>query len=297
MLKRTITAVVLVSFLMVMVFYVRQFWLGAGDMTIALFGLVGTYELAHSLNTARDEQGNKRFNIMIAPIVLGMILVAPLSIYFAMTGLFMSILFPTILALIIMTFRHEKYALKDLFATVFTLIYPMAIMAMFFILNRTGNGEILSLFLVIAIAVLEDTCAYLVGVTVKGPKLCPSISPKKTISGAIGGVLGGMLGAVVTFLMFDYAHLFDSFGNVTVTCLNADWRISIGIYLAVGLVGGIVGELGDLGASAIKRKLGIKDYGKIFPGHGGFMDRIDSFVFVLPVVFVMCYFAFMFKGF
>ena len=53
-----------------------------------------------------------------------------------------------------------------------------------------------------------------------------------------------------------------------------------------------MGELGDLGASAIKRKLGIKDYGKIFPGHGGFMDRIDSFVFVLPVVYIMCYFAF-----
>ena len=291
MLKRTITAVCLVTYILSSVFWLRQYNEVFADITIALFGFVGAYELYHSLSKATNEDGSKKFNMMPAPVILAMILIGPLSVIFAMDGLYISILVPSLLALTIMTFKHEKYDLKDLFATIFTLVYPLSIMSLFFVMNH-GLGEILSLFLVTAIAVLEDTCAYLVGVTCKGPKLCPSISPKKTISGAIGGVLGGVLGGVVTWLMFDYFHLFDNFARLDIFCLNPDWRISLPIYIAVGLIGGIVGELGDLGASSIKRKLGIKDYGKIFPGHGGFMDRIDSFVYVLPVVYIMSYFAF-----
>ena len=59
---------------------------------------------------------------------------------------------------------------------------------------------------------------------------------------------------------------------------------SLGLYLALGVVGGVLGELGDLSASWIKRKAGIKDFGKLFPGHGGIMDRLDSILFMLPLV-------------
>lgn len=291
MLKRLGTAVVLVTFLLTMLFYVRQYWVGAGDLVIALFGFVGTYELFHSLNTAVDESGNRRFRLMAIPVLVGMAMICPLTVYFKMDGLMISILIPTVIAIVIMTFRKEKYELKDLFGTVFVLVYPLSIMSLFFIMNH-GQGEVLALLLVIAIAVLEDTMAYFVGITCKGPKLCPTISPKKTISGAIGGVIGGVLGSVIVFLLFDYFHLFDSFKNLTIFELTSNWKTSLPIYLVVGFIGGILGELGDLGASAIKRKLGIKDYGKIFPGHGGFMDRIDSFVFILPAVYIMSYFAF-----
>lgn len=291
MIKRLGTAVVLVAFLLSMLFWVRQYWVGAADLVICLFGFVGTYEMFHSLKSAKKEDGERRFHLMAVPVILAMAVICPLSVYFGMDGLVISIIIAVLTSIVIMTFKREKYSLTDLFATNFILLYPLMIMSLFFKMNR-GQGEVLVLLLVIAIAVLEDTMAYFVGITFKGPKLCPTISPKKTVSGAIGGVIGGMLGAVIVFLLFDYFRLFDGMKNITIFALHENWKISLPIYLAVGFIGGILGELGDLGASAIKRHLGIKDYGKIFPGHGGFMDRIDSFIFIVPLVYVLSYIMF-----
>ena len=140
--------------------------------------------------------------------------------------------------------------------------------------------------LTLLVPILTDTMAYFVGITFKGPKLCPTISPKKTISGAIGGVLGGILGAMIVFVLFDYTHCMSVFNNVGMLSLTDSLVKSGIIYAVIGLVGGVICELGDLGASSIKRKAGIKDFGKIFPGHGGMMDRLDSILFMLPIVYV-----------
>lgn len=130
------------------------------------------------------------------------------------------------------------------------------------------------LVLVFAVAVGGDTFAYFVGSAMGGPKLCPHISPNKTISGCLGGLVGSIFCAMMT------GWLFGAFRpNVA---FPPFWANAI-----VGLVGGVAGQMGDLFASMVKRHCKVKDFGHIFPGHGGMMDRMDSIVFVAIIVY--CY--------
>jgi len=99
-----------------------------------------------------------------------------------------------------------------------------------------------------------------------------SVSPNKTMEGLIGGSFASFLGAIVFFGVLSLFEPFDSFGSTTDAAL-------------LGLIGAIVAPLGDLGESLIKRDLGIKDMGSVLPGHGGFLDRFDALLFVLPAVY------------
>lgn len=139
------------------------------------------------------------------------------------------------------------------------------------------------LLMVFMISCFTDTFAYLVGNMFKGPKLCPKISPKKTISGFIGGVFGGIIGALLTILIFIpngsslQTYLTNRIGGtVEVQC----------VFIALGLVGALFTQLGDIYASIIKRKAGVKDYGNYLPGHGGAMDRLDGISFNSMLVFI-----------
>ncbi|WP_142414365.1 phosphatidate cytidylyltransferase [Hathewaya massiliensis] len=115
----------------------------------------------------------------------------------------------------------------------------------------------------------SDTFAYYAGKFLGKTKLCPKVSPKKTIEGAIGGLIGSVLGCSL-------------FGIII---YNFGVHINLYHYLLIGLIGGILSQIGDLAASIIKRYLSVKDYGSIIPGHGGILDRFDSILFVSGVVY------------
>lgn len=117
-------------------------------------------------------------------------------------------------------------------------------------------------------AFMTDTGAYLVGCAIGKHKLCPIISPKKTVEGLVGGILGGIIGMIIYGLVLSHAFGFQ------VSFLFA------GIY---GAIGAAAATFGDLMFSVIKRQTGIKDYGKLLPGHGGILDRFDSVTVVAPV--------------
>jgi CDP-diglyceride synthetase len=123
------------------------------------------------------------------------------------------------------------------------------------------------------IAVGGDTLAYFVGSAVGGPKLCPRISPNKTIAGSVGGLLGSVLMAVLVGRIFAAAA--------------PDLGVTVPLWaeILLGFIGGCAGQMGDLFASMVKRHCKVKDYGTIFPGHGGMMDRLDSVFFVAIVVY------------
>ena len=112
-----------------------------------------------------------------------------------------------------------------------------------------------------------DTCALFAGMLFGKHKLAPVVSPKKTVEGAVGGVVGG---AVLVLL--------------AVLLMNALMGLEMPVWaaLVLGGVGAVLGEVGDLSFSIIKRQTSIKDYGHIFPGHGGVLDRFDSVLFVAP---------------
>ena len=122
------------------------------------------------------------------------------------------------------------------------------------------------------LAFMSDTGAYLVGCAIGKHKLCPAISPKKTVEGLFGGFLGGITGMLVYGLVLQKAFGF------TVNYLYA------GIY---GVLGSAGATFGDLMFSVIKRQTGIKDYGKLLPGHGGVLDRFDSVTIVAPLAEVL----------
>lgn len=114
----------------------------------------------------------------------------------------------------------------------------------------------------------SDVMAYLTGRLCGKHKLAPHVSPKKTIEGAIGGLLGAAIGLCI-------------FGRV----MNNNYNVglSMATLFISGILGGAAGQLGDLSMSLIKRNVGIKDYGKLFPGHGGVLDRFDSILFTAPI--------------
>lgn len=124
---------------------------------------------------------------------------------------------------------------------------------------------------------MTDIFAYFVGSKLGKHKLCPKISPKKSVEGAIGGVLGAVL--LNLLLLF----VFDKFFFEEQTAL------SYAVVAVLSVVLSVVSMFGDLAASTIKRNFGIKDFGKLLPGHGGIMDRFDSALFVMPVLYSAIY--------
>jgi len=122
------------------------------------------------------------------------------------------------------------------------------------------------------LAFLSDTGAYFTGLKFGKHKLAPVISPKKTIEGVVGGVLGAILGMIIYCLVLRMAFGFQ------VNYLYA---------VLYGIVGSAAGVFGDLCFSVIKRQTQIKDYGNLFPGHGGILDRFDSMMVVAPLVEIL----------
>ena len=141
-----------------------------------------------------------------------------------------------------------------------------------------GYDAIFFILLILCFAWGGDTCAYFAGRAFGKHKLCPVVSPKKTVEGAIGGVVGA---AVLGFLYGTF------FKNNMIQVINPG--VISGAACAIAAV---ISMVGDLAASAIKRNHDIKDYGNLIPGHGGILDRFDSMIFTAPAI----YFAIMFMG-
>ena len=124
------------------------------------------------------------------------------------------------------------------------------------------------LLLPFTISILSDSGAYFIGVFFGRHKLAPAISPNKTVEGMWGGVAVGTIGVAV------YAFILQLFAGMHVNYLYA---------LLYGFVGSLFGVFGDLSFSVVKRQVGIKDYGSLFPGHGGILDRFDSLITIAPL--------------
>lgn len=187
--------------------------------------------------------------------------------YFVFVTLFM------IVALTIMVFYYPKYSIIDIALTLLPVFY-VSLLFSFLVLIRDIENGIFWIWLIAISAWGSDTFAYFTGITMGKHKLAPQLSPKKTIEGSLGGVIGaGVLGYVYTMIFTQFAA-----GEV-----RSLW-LSITVIV---MVAAVVSQIGDLAASAIKRFFDQKDYGHILPGHGGILDRCDSFIFVAPIIYIM----------
>lgn len=121
-------------------------------------------------------------------------------------------------------------------------------------------------------AFMSDSLALFGGMLFGKTKLAPRVSPKKTREGAVSGLVGGMVGMILFRIVF---------------FLCTEVQLHIGWCVALGFVGAVMGQLGDLSFSSVKRQCGIKDYGRLLPGHGGVLDRFDSVIFAAPVIWMI----------
>ncbi len=172
--------------------------------------------------------------------------------------------FVTVLVSLLYMFDIDNRKPEDSMLTAFGLFYVVFFSFHVALVEQADKYGIL-VWLIFLTAFGTDVMAYFSGFLFGKHKLCPKISPKKTIEGAIGGVLG----SVVLSGIFGYFFAREVF----IHCL------------LIGMLGGIISQFGDLTASIFKRKLGIKDYGNLIPGHGGIMDRFDSVLFTAPLVY------------
>jgi len=168
-----------------------------------------------------------------------------------------------------------KHTIAGLSAAVFGVIYT-GYCGSFFISLQLGSeyGPALVTILFVTIG-SSDTGAYLIGKAIGRHKLAPRLSPNKTIEGSIAALCSGVLAGAVLWLLKE----------------RMDWisypSWPIGIYMLAGFLLSIIGQLGDLTESLLKRNAGIKDSGTIFPGHGGALDRCDAFLFGAPALFYL----------
>lgn len=282
MLKRAVTAIILVGYAFAMLYLGTAVHYGFLDALIMSFAFVGTYEMYHTFRKSEYK------NSWGAPLLL-CVAIYPLWYFLGYKGILIALSLSICLALAVFTFKAEM-ELKDLLATIFSLIYPMALVSLAFALSREFPcGGTFAISFAIFLPVFSDTFAYLVGSTLGRRKLCPSISPKKTVAGAIGGLLGSVLCAVTFFLLFDlYAVI-----PVGYVSFSDSVAVRAVVFVVLGIVGGVLAEIGDLAASRIKRTINIKDFGNIFPGHGGVLDRLDSIMFTLVMFFTAFTFMYM----
>ena len=171
--------------------------------------------------------------------------------------------FGVILSSLLYLFKIDERKLEDGMATMTGILYVVFFSYHVVLIDQSEHAILV--WLVLITAFVTDIMAYFSGYFFGKHKLCPKISPKKTIEGSIGGTLGTMI----------VSGLFGHFvvPEIMVHCM------------IIGALGAVISQFGDLTASIFKRKMGIKDYGNLIPGHGGILDRFDSVLFTAPLVY------------
>ena len=177
----------------------------------------------------------------------------------------MAVLVSLILVMFVYVFTYPKYHANQVMAAFFGVVY-VAVMLSFILMTRNLPDGKFIVWLIFLCSWGCDTCAYCVGMLIGKHKMAPVLSPKKSVEGGVGGVVGAALLGVI------YA---------------AATQGPMVEYAVICGIGALISMVGDLAASAIKRNQGIKDYGKLIPGHGGILDRFDSVIFTAPVIYYL----------
>lgn len=175
------------------------------------------------------------------------------------------------LLMVCMVLCHNKCSFSDASVTFLGTVYITVFFLHILLVRQLEYGKILIWILFIS-AWSTDTFAYFCGKAMGKHKLCPAISPKKTVEGAIGGVIGCLI------LVCLYVFVIGRINNLNVNYLST---------AILAVLSSAFSQLGDLAASCIKREHNVKDYGNLIPGHGGILDRFDSTLLIAPLVYYL----------
>ena len=264
MLKRIISGAEIVA--VVAAFLVLQgVYLKVG---VALIGLTCQYEMLQTIKNG----GTKTMDI---PVYIFTLALFPAYYFLGSNGVLV-VYALTLMSLFMLRTLNDKYDYHSVAYSALSMLYPQLFMVFFYQVVCVGDAHIslmMILFSIVA-ASFSDTFAYFTGRFFGKNKLCPAISPNKTVEGAIGGLIGGTVGTGLVALIF------------------GETVVPLYVYFIFGMLLAALSQFGDLASSLTKRFFGVKDFGKLIPGHGGILDRVCSIIFVLPVTllfFVLFY--------
>ena len=261
---RLITAAIGIPFL-IFVLVVRGWFAEAVIVVLTLIALDEVYKALEHKGYSICRWGGYVATVLMWPLSRFMGVLDPLLLLVAAIGISMT-----------GVLLGKDPTFPDAAASLYPLLTCFLPMSMFMMMLNATYGLVPGIALItmaFAIAYACDAAAYFGGRAMGRHKLCPSISPNKTVEGALFGVLGGVLAARLCRAFFVYIFGMPMPG--------------VPAAMLLGVLGSLAGQIGDLTASLLKRYSGIKDYGKVFPGHGGVMDRFDSVIFTLIVMY--CY--------
>lgn len=230
-------------------------------IAMAALCAMASYELLYATGLVKNVRLNIYSGLMAALVTVWS--------YFgcAYSPMFLGILLYTMLLFAELLITSGKTPMAQLsYCLLSGLVIPFLLSALLRIRNGM-NGTIL-LLIPFIMAYCSDTGAYFIGVCFGKHKLCPNISPKKSWEGFFGGIGVAIVGMLVYAFVLEHAF---------------DYTVNYFWVLLYGLVGALGSVFGDLMMSVIKRQAGIKDYGKLIPGHGGILDRFDSVLITAPL--------------
>lgn len=291
--QRVITAI-----LMAIVF-IPFFFLGGWFITFlfSILSYIAMYELITMYQSKKNIPNVCKY---IIPLFSSIIV---LFSSFAKAEDIIYVLLVELMFLLILPIFNKKIEMKDVIFFIFGIIYSGisfaiivtvrniemlyqdASIRLFDGLNIYAVGLILFIFVLLS-TMLTDIAAYQFGIKFGKHKLCPSISPKKSIEGSIAGTIAGALGGTLFMVILQFTLSKEYANAIKLFKIDNIYLYALAIF-GVALLLSIAGQLGDLIASKIKREYNIKDYGKIFPGHGGVLDRFDSSIYSFLVFIII----------
>ncbi|MGI6283830.1 MULTISPECIES: phosphatidate cytidylyltransferase [Caproicibacterium] len=263
--KRLISALAILILMAAVVLCNARFPL-ALNIVIAVISLMGVWEISSALQMTRQ----------IALVVPSMILAAVLP--FTVNGYvrYLSFFIYTVVLFGAMILYHAVITFREV-AIIYSMaiLIPTALQTLILLRDAGGRHGMFHVIVAIFAAWVADAGAYIFGSLFGKHKMCPNISPKKTVEGAAGGIISDIL------IMLLFGFIFQNlYWNGTV-------HVNYWVLAAIGLFGSLLSMLGDLSFSIIKRSCHIKDFSEIIPGHGGILDRFDSVIFVSPFVYLL----------
>lgn len=260
LIKRILMAAVLIALLGAALYF-------GGWVLCALF-TIGAIMAAYEMGTALGKKDIKPF---MAPWYIFALFYFAAYKLFGGAGLWILAILCAMLIIADRIFTPARTA-EDTTAALSVMVYPMAFFAAIAMLCEYGQQQDkgrIALLCAFAMPLMGDTFAYFGGKLFGKKKLCPRLSPNKTIAGSIAGFVGGGIGGALVYW------------------LQGIWPAGAELPMLVllGIFCGGAGQIGDLFASSIKRYAGIKDYSRVFSEHGGVMDRLDSVLFCAPIIY------------
>lgn len=270
--ERILSGVMLLIFLAAVVVFNSTFPF-ALNIAVGIISALAIHELVKAMGLNRNW-------FITAPAVITA-LVVPLVFTMEQQNLVFFIYCAFTAVIFLAMIRHFQQVTFKEIAVVYSmvLLIPQALSTLVALRALSSGHGMFYVLIAILSAWIADAGAYFAGTFWGKRKLCPNISPKKTVEGFIGGIVLNIIAMMLFGLLFEYVG-YNGEGKI----VN---YVALGV---IGVVGALVSVLGDLSFSLIKRSCHIKDFGQVIPGHGGILDRFDSVIFTAPFVYIIVYY-------